>query len=146
MELTYAKVAPFITVPVKSSQENSITAWLTAINVIFTERYGDAITADREPVFLSVAGDAVTRKLVKGAAPIDAQSVGPASIRYTASSAAGGWFLPAELAQMDSICNKGGTRTVRMPAPDAIRYGNLSARFPFTTDESLEGDLEIEGS
>jgi hypothetical protein len=129
MDLTIAKVQEFLP-SLTPPEKASVTAWLTAINARFTQRYGARITLALEPVFVSYAADAVKRRLDKqrtgGGQMIESQTTGPFGVRFSARASLGGWFLPEEVSDMDETVGMGGIQTHRMAAPDGIRYGNLS--------------------
>ena len=128
MELTLPKVTPFLPT-LTTAQTTKVTAWLTAISVSLTARYGDRITEALEPMFLSYTADAVLRRLQRENKTVAQQNIGPAGVRYTDKSGLGGWFWPEELADMDATAGRGGIRSVRTPAPDAVRFGNRVTAF-----------------
>lgn len=144
MDLSYASVAPFIKVPVPAALVTKVTAWQTSIAAELVERYGALLTDPRAPIFQNLCGEALGRRIVQPTTNIRNQSTGPSSIGY--ADALGGWFLPAEVARMDAICNGGGgIRSFRAAAPDGQRYGNI-VRVYDTVDETGEGDILIGGS
>lgn len=127
MQLTLEKVSPFMPT-LTAAQQARVSAWLPVLQSMLNVRYGDRITTDpvigNEIVFVSFAADALGRRLLKPGL-IDQQSVGPASVRHNTRAHLAVWFLPEELSAMDEFLNGGGARSVRMAAPDAIRYSNL---------------------
>lgn len=137
LELTLAKVQPFLP-PLSAAQSERVEAWLPVLQLLLNRRYGDKITDAEsvpegqeatEPLFVSVAGDAIARRLTRPNGLIDQQAVGPASVRYNARANLAVWFLPEELAQLDDIAGFGrSVRSVRTPAPDGIRFGNMMPR------------------
>lgn len=137
LNLTLGDVTPFLP-PLNTAQTARVTAWLPVLNVLLDARYGAEITTERRPVFVSTAADAIERRLGKPSGMIDAQAVGSASVRYNRRASLAVWFLPEELAQLDDLAGFGrSVRSVRMPAPDPIRFGN-----PMTMlDEAIEGDI-----
>lgn len=119
-------MTPFLRLPLRESDAARVDAWLTAIGAYLANRYGDSITAALEPVFVDYAAEAVGRRLAKRQQQLKGQATGPSSAQWTDQSARGGWFLPEELEQMDSLTGRGGVRSVRTPVHDAIRFGNAS--------------------
>lgn len=67
---------------------------------------------------------------------VDSQAVGPANVRYNSRAALLKWFLPEQLDELDAIAGLGNVRSVRMAAPDGIRFGNRMSYF----DQLDEGD------
>ncbi|MEE8667230.1 MAG: hypothetical protein SOI13_05345 [Bifidobacterium mongoliense] len=132
MQLTVEKLQPFLRPnPLPDAQRQLVSSWAPVIALLLSRRYGDAITTGdegTEPVFVSAAADAIQRRLDRPNSTVAAQSVNGASVTYSANLLA--WFSPAELAQLDSFTGSGGIRTIRTPAPDAIRYGNRLTRMP----------------
>lgn len=133
MQLELSKLQPFLRPnPLPQNKKTLVNAWAPVLALLLTKRYGESITdtgdAATEPVFVSSAASAIQRRLDKPNQMINAQSVNGASATYNASLLA--WFDPAELSELDSFAGKGGIRTVRTPAPDRIRYGNLTTRMP----------------
>lgn len=137
LNLTLGDVTPFLP-PLNTAQTARVNAWLPVLNVLLDARYGDAITTERRPVFVSTAADAIERRLGKPSGMIDAQAIGPANVRYNRRASLAVWFLPEELAQLDDLAGLGrSVRSVRMPVPDAIRFGNRMT----VLDEVIEGDI-----
>lgn len=132
MDLTIDEVRPFLTA--KQQSDARVASWLTALGPLLGVRYGSRITAEVRPIFVNAAADAIGRRVDKGSAMVDQQSVGPAAVRWNTRSALGAWFLPEELAQLDEVARGGssGARTHRMAAPYGQRFGNLS---PDVTEE-----------
>lgn len=137
MELTLTKVEPFLP-ELTQAQTTRAEAWLTAIEVLLNTRYGARITTENEPLFLNYAGDAVLRRFQRDNKTIAQQNVGPAGVRYTEKSALGAWFWPEEISSMDSTAGRGGVQTVRMSAPDSVRFSNRSTPWRYLE----EGDFE----
>lgn len=135
LNLNLGDVTPFLP-PLSTPQTTRVTAWLPVLNALLDARYGTRIgpvdVAEGEPasnrvLFVSAAADALERRLSKPSGLIDAQGIGGASVKYNARAALSRWFLPEELDQLDDACGiGGGIRSVRTPAPDAIRFGNRS--------------------
>lgn len=140
LQLTLEKVTPFLP-PLTTAQRTRAEAWLPVLELLLNGQYGDRITTEpsgtdpvvppNEPVFVSTAADAIGRRLAKPAAMVDQQNVGPAGVRYNPRANLAVWFLPEELSQLDKLVGIGSVRTVRTPAPDQIRYGNLAREVEF---------------
>lgn len=128
MWLTLTEVTPFLPNQLSGTNERRAKAWLSAMEVKITARYGSHIDVDLQPIFLGYCADAIERRLYRPSGMIDAQTTGPFSVKYNARATLGGWFLPEEIADMDSVTGKGGMRTMRTPAPDGVRFGNLARR------------------
>lgn len=135
LNLTIEDVTPFLPT-LSPAQITRVTAWLPVLDALLNARYGTHIgPAESEPegaasnrvLFVSAAADALERRLSKPAGLIDSQSIGGASVKYGARAALSRWFLPEELDQLDDACGLGGgIRSVRTPAPEAVRFGNTS--------------------
>lgn len=125
MDLTTAKLIPFLP-PLNPTQLTKVTAWVTVLGPLLNARYGDAITEELEPVFVSAAADAITRRLERTRGGAIEERIGPASIKRDAKFLLPQWFLPEELAQLDELAGVGsGTiRSHRTPAPDGQRFIN----------------------
>ena len=140
MQLTIEKVEPFLPT-LKAAKKARVEAWLPVISIVLTSRYGAAITTTpdggNEAFFVSTAADALARRATKPAdtAYVDQQAIAGASVRYNSRAALAAWFYPEEIAQMDSMGGLGGIRTVRMAAPDAVRFGALSGGLPLPDEE-----------
>jgi hypothetical protein len=134
-------VTPFLP-PLSAAQTTRVNAWLPVLELLLDGRYGEEITTERRPLFVSTAADAIERRLSKPAGLIDSQAVGSANVRYNARAGLAVWFLPEELAQLDDVAGFGrSVRFVRTPAPDAIRFGNtMGGAF----DELSESDTPVE--
>ena len=129
MELSLESLESFLTPnPLPSKSEVLVRAWCPVLAALLSARYGDRITDELEPVFVSVAADAVQRRLDKPNRMVSTQSVNGASVGYAASLWA--WFRDSELAQLDALVGIGGTRSVRMGVSDTVRLGNRVSRMP----------------
>lgn len=142
---TLADVEPFILPALKTAEEPFAEAWLPVLDLLLNARYGDLITAEREPAFFSAEADAIRDRLDRPG-NVAQQAAGPASVRYTDRASLLTWFSSESLDQLDALCGISGTSYVRTPAPDGIRFGNRSTPWPFTNDESDEGDDDEAGS
>jgi len=123
-----AKLTPFLPT-LTEAQKTRAEAWLPVLALRLNARYGDRITSPpvvnpTEPAFVSVAADAIVRKLGQPNVAVDAQTIGPANVRYNQRAHLLKWFLPEQLDELDAIVGSGSIRSVRMAAPDAIRFGN----------------------
>ena len=119
MILTTTDLQPFLRPnPLKAAQKTLVDAWAPVLAVLLRKRYGDLITDDLEKVFVSVAADAIQRRLDKPNAMVASQSVNGAAVTYSASL--GAWFTPEELDQLDELAGRpSGIRSVRTPADPA---------------------------
>lgn len=135
-----ADIEPFLDPTLTTAEETRVEAWLPVLDLLLNARYGALITDDLEPAFFSAIADAIRDRLDRPGNVIQ-QQAGPASVRYTDRASMLSWFSPDALDQLDSLCGISGTSFIRTPAPDGIRYGNLSgSNWPDTEDESGEGD------
>ncbi|GAB2567484.1 hypothetical protein [Leucobacter ruminantium] len=123
MDLTRAKLDPFLPT-LRTDQSTKVDAWITVLGPLLNARYGDAITAELEPVFVSAAADAIIRRLERPRGGAIEERVGPASIKRDPRFLLSAWFLPEELEQLDDVIGAGSIRSHRTPAPDAQRFGN----------------------
>lgn len=145
LTLTMAKLTPFLPT-LSTAQTARVTAWLPVLALRLNARYGDRITTEpsdtdpvvpeNEPAFISAAADSIMTRLARPGL-VDSQAVGPANVRYNSRAALLKWFLPEQLDELDAIVGVGNIRSVRTPAPDAIRFGNRMRRadvFPEEVD------------
>ncbi|OUE25514.1 hypothetical protein [Clavibacter michiganensis] len=116
MHVTIEHITPFLARPIAGTDTTRVNAWLTAISVTLTTRYPTIPTA-LLPLVHSHTADAVSRRLTGQDRSIAQQTVGPASVRYTAAAGRAGYFLPEELAGLDTALGVAGTRSYRTPAP-----------------------------
>ena len=142
LNLTIEEVSEFLP-PLGGDQQRRVAAWLPVLSLLLDARYAERVTAERRPLFVSAAADAIERRLGKPVGLIDSQSIGPASVKYNSRAALSRWFLPEELTQLDEACGLGGSiRMVRMPAPDAIRFADptvaLNGMEYFDSDDYVE--------
>lgn len=131
------KLDPFLP-PLTAAQTAKVAAWIPVLALHLNGRYGDRITTDpsgtdpvippNEPAFVSAAADAIMTRLARPAAQIDSQTIGPANVRYNNRAALLRWFLPEQLSELDVLAGIGSIRSVRTPAPDAVRFGNRMRR------------------
>lgn len=148
LNLNLEELKPFLPA-LPPAQESRAAAWVPVLDRLLNARYGAHIDTHEDTeqnpsnrvLFVSAAADALERRLSKPAGPIDSQSVGPASVKYNTRAALSRWFLPEELDQLDEVCGLGGgIRSVRAPAPDAVRFGNTIP----VLDQVAESDGYIE--
>ena len=127
LDLTLMKMDPFLP-QMTADQRSKVVAWIPVLQLLLNARYGDRITTEpiggNEVAFVSAAADAVSRRLTKPSALVDSQAIGPANVRYNQRAHLAKWFLPEELSELDGLAGLSSIRTVRTPAPDAIRFGN----------------------
>lgn len=139
-----AKLTPFLPT-LTPAQTTRVEAWLPVLELRLNARYGDRITTvpsstdpvvpANEPAFVSASADSIMTRLARPGL-VESQAVGPANVRYSSRAALLKWFLPEQLDELDAIVGIGNVRSVRTPAPDAIRFGNRM-RYP---DQYAEGD------
>jgi len=132
-----AKLAPFLPT-LTAAQTARVTAWLPVLELRLNARYGDRITTEpsgtdpvippNEPAFISTAADSIMTRLARPGL-VEAQTIGPANVRYNARAALLKWFLPEQLDELDAVVGFGNVRSVRMAAPDGIRFGNPARDF-----------------
>ncbi|MEU4016183.1 hypothetical protein AB0E56_13070 [Microbacterium sp. NPDC028030] len=127
LTLTMQKLDPFLPT-LTAAQKTRAEAWLPVLALRLNARYGDRITSPpvanpTEPAFVSAAADAIMTRLTRPGL-VESQAVGPANVRYNARAALLKWFLPEQLDELDAMVGLGNVRSVRMAAPDGIRFGN----------------------
>ncbi|WP_431800329.1 hypothetical protein [Microbacterium kunmingense] len=136
LHLYIEDVEPFLP-PLSDQKRARVEAWLPVINLLLDTRYGTRITDERRPLFVATAADAIERRMARPVGFVEQQGIGPATVRYGSRAAITGWFTQEELALLDDTCGLGGgVRTVRMAAPDAIRYENATT----VLDQVAESD------
>lgn len=138
MEITLENVEDFLDTPLSGNQSTQVQAWLGAISSQLNVTFGyggKALGATVAPAVYSTVADAITRRLSrKNFDPrLRGQSVGPSAVTYNVTvSQLQGWFYPDEALSLQAWLgggNGGSLSSVRMPAPDAVRFGNLAPRF-----------------
>ncbi|WP_303708420.1 MULTISPECIES: hypothetical protein [Microbacterium] len=132
LTLTMQKLQPFLPT-LTAAQKTRAEAWLPVLALRLNARYGDRITTEptgtdpvvpaNEPAFISAAADSIMTRLARPGL-VESQAVGPANVRYNARAALLKWFLPEQLDELDAMVGLGNVRSVRMAAPDGIRFGN----------------------
>lgn len=137
LNLNLEELEPFLP-PLDTAQKERVEAWIPVLTLLLDLRYGAHITQERRVLFVSAVADALERRLGKPAGLIDQEVAGPFSTRYNPRAALSRWFLPEELEQLDDACGLGGgIRSVRTPAPDAVRFENISRWYGDDVDEEL---------
>lgn len=132
--LPISELEGYISTPYPPDQEQTIGKWASAVGALIHHRYGE-IPDDLAPVVLAKIGDAITRRLAKRNQMARREGAGPFSVEWDQNSTRGTWFLPDELAELDDLFGKAGTRTYRTPAPNGVRYSNrMAALYPDDID------------
>lgn len=140
--LAWNDVSPFLP-GLSSAQQTLGQAWLPVLVLHLNARYSDHFTAELKPAFSSAAADAIRTRLDRPGMILQ-QSIAGAGVRYADRAALLGWFQPEQLAELDRLCGLGSVRSVRTPAPDGQRYGNLARAF--ADEEELVGGDVVGGS
>ncbi|GAA1736871.1 hypothetical protein [Microcella frigidaquae] len=140
--LVWSDVSPFL--PGLSSAQTTIgQAWLPVLVLHLDKRYGSHYTDALKPAFASAAADAIRTRLDRPGMVLQ-QAISGASVRYSDRAALLSWFQPEQLAELDMLCGLGTVRSVRTPAPDGQRFGNLARAF--VDEEELVGGDVVGGS
>lgn len=120
--LTLAEVEPLLSRPLSDAERPRAEAFVAAMMALLVGRYGDSLAARWEvvkPLVVAYVAAAIDRRLAKPNQAAESETSGPFSVRWSSASSSGAWFLPAELADLDRLFGKGGSRTYRTQAPDA---------------------------
>lgn len=120
--LTIADIEPLMGRPLSAAERLRTEAFIEAMMALLVGRYGDSLTARWEavrPLVVAYVAAAIDRRLAKANQAAESETSGPFSVRWSSASSSGAWFLPAELADLDGLFGKGGSRTYRTQAPDA---------------------------
>lgn len=100
-----------------------VLTWVEGMTEYLNETY-DAAKLERLSSFvLSYVVDAIKRRLAKPDTMLISESAGPFRGQWSERSARGGFFLPEELADLNRVLGKTGTRSYRTQAPQAIVRG-----------------------
>ncbi len=129
--LTLAEVEPLLSRPLSDAERPRAEAFVAAMMALLVGRYGDSLTARWEavrPLVVAYVAAAIDRRLAKANQAAESETSGPFSVRWSSASSSGAWFLPAELADLDRLFGKGGSRTYRTQAPDAQWVPNRFTR------------------
>lgn len=120
-------VRPHLPRTLTTAETARANAWVQAMNVLVTAQYGrkvdDHMTRtgqDIMPLIHSYVANAIERRLSKKNRMADAEGSGPFSVRWNSRSGLFNWFMPEEIAELNSVLGTTGTRTYRTPAPDKI--------------------------
>jgi hypothetical protein len=138
MDISREDIDPFIDIP--ATMSDRVDAWLTAISAILTNRFSAKPTPDPDPVpaasapaIFDIVARAIGQRLAderagSGRDPrVKAQAVAGSSAQYFDTAQSTSWFNAYDLKDLAELFdNAGSVRSVRTPAPDAIRYGNLT--------------------
>jgi len=131
-------IAPFLP-GLTSAQTTLGEAWLPVLVLHLDARYSTVFTTALKPAFASAAADAISTRLSRPGMVLQ-QSIASASVRYSDRAQLLRWFLPEQLDELDMLVGRGTVRSVRTPAPDGQRYGNLATAF-LTEEEVVGGDV-----
>ena len=120
--LPLSDVEPLLARPLTATERPRSEAFVAAMMALLVGRYGDSLTARWEavqPLVVAYVAASIDRRLAKANQAAESETSGPFSVRWSSASSSGAWFLPAELADLDRLFGKGGSRTYRTQAPDA---------------------------
>jgi hypothetical protein len=138
LNLNLEELKPFLPT-LDADEETRVTAWIPVLTLLLDRRYSAQITDETRVLFVSAAADALERRLGKPRGLIDQEGAGPFTTRYNPRAALSRWFLPEELDQLDDACGLGGgTRSVRTPAPDAVRFENASRWYDGVDEDGVQ--------
>jgi hypothetical protein len=133
MQITRENIAPFLDQPIPESRYVAVDAWLTAISARLNSRFGAVLSADIAPAVYDIVANVIVRRLGRGSngdggGLIKRQSTGPSSVEYNVGlTSLAGWFWPEEANDLGELFGSGGSiSSIRTPAPDGIRFGNMS--------------------
>lgn len=158
MDITRANIAPFLDSPIPRPREDAVDAWLSAISARLNSRFGSVLDPVIAPAVYDIVASAIARRLVRGqngdgGGLIKRQSTGPSSVEYNVGlTSLAGWFWPEEANDLGELFGSGGSlSSIRTPAPDGIRFGNMSGYHAYPglgalgieyslNDETGEGD------
>lgn len=156
MDITREDIAAFLDTPIPDASNEKVDAWLSAIDARLNTSFGTVLPATIAPAVYDIVANVIQRRLDRGKIGesnglIRAQSTGPSSVTYNTDLAGlTGWFWPGEINDLESLFGTGGSvRSVRLSAPDAVRFGNIATRLPsdnlgiLGVDESDEYDWEF---
>lgn len=136
--LEWSDVEPFAT-GLTEPQLALGKAWLPVLVLHLNARYSAEFTTTLKPAFASAAADAIRTRLSRPGMVLQ-QAVGGASVRYSDRAQLLNWFLPEQLDELDRLVGRGTVRSVRTPAPDHQRFGNLARVFA-TEEQDVGGDV-----
>lgn len=113
--------------PAGEAARRQAEARILAMVTLLAGRYRATWAARFEqakPLLVAYVAAALDRRAAKSNPMAESETAGPFTVRWASETSNGTWFLAAELADLDLIFGRGGTRTVRTPAPDEIRALN----------------------
>lgn len=140
--LPLSDVEPLLARPLTATERPRAEAFVAAMMALLTGRYGAALASRWdavEPLVVAYVAAAIDRRFAKVNTLAESETSGPFSVRWSSSSTTGAWFLDAELADLDRLFGKGGSRTYRTPAPDEQRTLNMLRRHEVPTGASVAG-------
>lgn len=141
--ISLAQVEPLLARPLNDAEKPRVTSWINAIEAFLVIRYGEEKVLGLLDYLLVFIADAVQRRLDKKNQLAEQESAGPFSVRWSSASSKGGWFLPGELSDMDSMAGLGSVRTYRTQAPTGVVVGNLTPghnpRSAYALDDDFDG-------
>ncbi len=120
--LPLSDVEPLLARPLTATERPRAEAFLAAMLALLAGRYGDALASRWEavkPLVVAYVAASIDRRFAKVNTLAESETSGPFSVRWSSASTTGAWFLDAELADLDRLFGKGGSRTYRTQAPDA---------------------------
>lgn len=133
MQLTLQELESLLP-PLSSEDTASCELWVDGAVEFLNETYSTE-KLDRLRSFVTgYIVDALKRRLTNPTPAVVREGAGPFSVTYSEHFARGGFFLPEEIADLNRVLGKSGTRSHRTPAPEAITRLN---RMSFLEDEWL---------
>lgn len=141
-ELSTEDVAPLLNRPLTDVERLRAEAFIAAMLALLAGRYGDALASRWEavkPLVVAYVAASIDRRFAKVNTLAESETSGPFSVRWSSASTTGAWFLDAELADLDRLFGKGGSRTYRTPAPDEQRMLNMLRRHEIPTYQAVTG-------
>lgn len=152
MDITRTDIGLFITIP--TGKETLVDAWLTAISAIITVKYEptpaydpDVVPEAIAPAVYDIVARAIAQRLSditpgSGRDPrVKSQTINGAAASYFDSAQSSSWFSSSDLADLGILFGVGTVTSLRTPAPDGVRFGNLSR--PAYTDPFLDTGVII---
>lgn len=141
-ELSLEDVEPLLNRSLTDAERPRAEAFIAAMFALLTGRYG-AVLGERwatvKPLVVAYVAAAIDRRFAKVNTLAESETSGPFSVRWSSASTTGAWFLDAELADLDRMFGKGGSRTYRTPAPDEQRMLNMLRRHEIPAYQAVTG-------
>lgn len=140
--LPLSVVEPLLARPLTATERPRAEAFVAAMMTLLAGRYGNALASrweSVEPLVVAYAAAAIDRRFAKVNTLAESETSGPFSVRWSSASTTGAWFLDAELADLDRLFGKGGSRTYRTPAPDEQRTLNMFRRHEIPAYQAVTG-------